>query len=258
MPKKAKTEAPTGWTNRIVGYTDRPVTELADNPLNWRTHPQEQLEPLLGTLQTLGVIQNVIFNVRSGRLIDGHARVLLARQQGVPSVMCTDVDLSEEEEAFALSVYDPLGSRAGKDQAKLDSLIASLGDEFQQVQMKVGAGLVFELTETEIKDAESGAEKRANPLTERQATYQEKHGDDHAANIMQIVVDKAEWDDVIAAVKRIGQQLGAKTITDAILGLIRWGDANISDLPKAEQQQPVAPAPTPTEAPADSGVTFEE
>jgi hypothetical protein len=59
----------------------------------------------------------VIENVRTGHVLDGHARIEEALSRGddepVPFIQ---VDLSEEEERLALSVFDPISAMADYDQ----------------------------------------------------------------------------------------------------------------------------------------------
>jgi hypothetical protein len=66
------------WNNRIAGYGSENPEQLLANPRNWRVHPSEQQSALTGVLESVGVVQNVIVNSRSGHLVDGHLRVSLA------------------------------------------------------------------------------------------------------------------------------------------------------------------------------------
>jgi len=84
------------WRSRIIEQADLPVSDLTANPQNWRKHPRAQGQALAGMLAEVGVVQGVVFNRRTERLVDGHLRVELARKQGVATLPVTVVDLSEE------------------------------------------------------------------------------------------------------------------------------------------------------------------
>lgn len=112
------------WKSRIVGEGERPAIEFTANPANFRLHPDSQRQALRGSLSDLGWIQRVIVNRTTGNLIDGHARVeealLLGNDTPVPF---TEVELSEEEEALALTLLDPISAEAETSRAKLEMLL---------------------------------------------------------------------------------------------------------------------------------------
>jgi DNA modification methylase len=118
--------AKTPWRNRIVGQGEESPDQLVANPRNWRIHPREQQRALEGSLQTVGWVQQVLVNQRTGNLVDGHARVEQALSRGEPTVPVLYVDLDEDEEALVLATLDPIAAMAGTDREKLDELIASL------------------------------------------------------------------------------------------------------------------------------------
>lgn len=119
MPRKSK---PTGWKNRIVGTGTEQPDQLLANPANFRIHSTEQGEALDGTLNTLGWIQNVIVNRRTGCIVDGHLRVQRALRRGEP-VPVLYVDLTENEERIALATLDPIAAMAGTDEKQLAQLL---------------------------------------------------------------------------------------------------------------------------------------
>lgn len=125
--KKAESQAPEQWRNRIVGEAEVLASELVPHEWNWRTHPKAQKDALSDVLDQVGWVQRVVVNRRSGKIVDGHARVELcaARGETVPVVY---VDLSDQEEALILATLDPLGAMAGKDSDKLAGLVAEIGD----------------------------------------------------------------------------------------------------------------------------------
>lgn len=121
-----KQTAPTGWRNRIVGHDEVDPATLTANPLNARTHPSAQRAALNAVLGEIGWVTEVIANRRTGRLIDGHARVEEAITNGVPRVPVTWVDLTEAEEINILATLDPIGAMATYDTSVLADLMAGV------------------------------------------------------------------------------------------------------------------------------------
>ncbi len=135
MTTKTKTRngtAPTAdpaaapWKNRIVGSGTEDPSQLLANPANWRLHPKAQQDALRGSLDTVGWVQQVMVNQRTGFVVDGHARVEEALTRHEPTVPVLYVDLSPEEEAIVLATLDPIGAMADRDRAKLDALLAEI------------------------------------------------------------------------------------------------------------------------------------
>ncbi len=121
--------APTvaaGWQNRIVGSGEADPTQLLANPANWRLHPKAQLNALRGALDTVGWVQQVMVNQRTGFVVDGHARIEEALARHEPTVPVLYVDLSPEEEALVLATFDSIGAMATADEAKLNELLAGV------------------------------------------------------------------------------------------------------------------------------------
>ena len=119
--------APTAaWRNRITGSGEEAPDQLLANPGNWRIHPRNQQNALAGALDTVGWVQQVMVNQRTGFVVDGHARVALAISRNEPSVPVLYVDLSPEEEALVLATLDPIGAMATADEAKLNELLAEI------------------------------------------------------------------------------------------------------------------------------------
>jgi hypothetical protein len=93
---------------------------LDANPENWRTHPKRQLRALTGILDEVGWVTRVIFNRRTNRMVDGHARVKLALAKGEKEIPVDVVDLSESEERLVLLTLDPSGALAGQNEDHLE------------------------------------------------------------------------------------------------------------------------------------------
>jgi hypothetical protein len=120
--------------------------DLLANPKNWRKHPKNQVDAMGGVLDEIGWIQEVIWNKRTARLIDGHLRVELAKRAGESTVPVKVVDLSEEEENIAILTFDPLGAMAEADKIQLNNLLTQTALNNETVDQ-----LIRDLQETSAK-----------------------------------------------------------------------------------------------------------
>lgn len=127
-------EQSKAWQNRIVGYGEEPPDQLMANPYNFRVHPSFQQDALLDVLDRVGIVQNILVNKRSGALIDGHLRVVLALRNEQPTVPVTYVDLSEDEEKLILATYDPLTALATHDVQVLNDLLHQINTDSPVLQ----------------------------------------------------------------------------------------------------------------------------
>jgi DNA modification methylase len=144
-----------------VEYRD--PRELTPNPLNWRRHPEQQRDLLRYSLDRFGFVQGVVLNRTTGNLIDGHARVEEAIEQGRESIPVNVVDLSEEDERELLRLFDPVGAMAETDSEVLDRLIAQIGNPDLEAMLSGvsgGSGLLVDADPDAIPEA---VETRCKP-----------------------------------------------------------------------------------------------
>lgn len=149
------------WRNRIVGHGVKPADQFMANPRNWRRHPKAQQEALRGVLREVGWVQQVIENVRTGHLIDGHERVWSALQNDNANVPYLQVDLSEEEEALILATLDPLGAMAQTSKDAFDELLRDVQTGEVAVQQ-----LLADVAKKAELYTESQADEKADALAE--------------------------------------------------------------------------------------------
>jgi hypothetical protein len=120
--------------NRIVGSGVEQLDNIQFNYRNWRIHPLTQQNALLGVLEQVGWVQEVIVNKRTGNLVDGHLRCQLAAREGETTIPVKYVDLTEEEEMLVLASIDPIAGLATTDKQKLGSLIKDIESQNIHVQ----------------------------------------------------------------------------------------------------------------------------
>lgn len=123
--------------NRIVEVLDVPGSLVRVNPANWRTHPQEQLDALSGSLNTVGVVDVLKVVPHPSEpgaylLVDGHARAELLGPDAVVKVAV--LDLTPDEQRLVLATFDPLTQMSGTDRLTLDKLLVGLSSDDAALQ----------------------------------------------------------------------------------------------------------------------------
>jgi len=65
---------------------------------------------LASVLDEVGLVQSVVVDRTTGRLLDGHLRAELAITAGQPTILVVYVELSEEDEHIILASLDPIAA----------------------------------------------------------------------------------------------------------------------------------------------------
>lgn len=132
------------WKSRIVGHDKVAADQLLANPFNHRRHPQKQRDVVNASINELGFVKSVLVNITTGRIVDGHERVMQALQRGDATLVDVEyVELSEEEERKALLLLDASSELATVDGEALALLVEDL--TFQDESLST---LVVDLTES--------------------------------------------------------------------------------------------------------------
>lgn len=98
-----------------------PAGDINKNPRNWRTHPPDQMEAIKTVLADVGWAGALLYNERTKRLVDGHARLdAVEPEQAVPVLVG---DWSEAEEAKILATLDTTAYMATVDRTAMESLL---------------------------------------------------------------------------------------------------------------------------------------
>lgn len=104
----------------------RSPAELTENPVNWRLHPDRQTKALGDLIGEVGWAGALLYNERTNRLIDGHARRELAIRSGETKVPVLVGSWDEATERKILATLDPVGDMAERNQEALNQLLNSL------------------------------------------------------------------------------------------------------------------------------------
>lgn len=134
----------------------RSPAELAENPRNWKNHPPQQVQALADVIAEVGWAGACLFNERTGRLIDGHARRKVAIEQGCERVPVLVGDWSEADEAKILATLDPLSAMAEADAGKLAALLADVRTDSESIQAMLD-GLSAPTTSIDTNEQTPGA-----------------------------------------------------------------------------------------------------
>jgi site-specific DNA-methyltransferase (adenine-specific)/site-specific DNA-methyltransferase (cytosine-N4-specific) len=154
---------------RITGYATKPASAFQFNPANWRRHGADQREALRLMLGQVGWVQGVIENVRTGNLIDGHARIEEALRDDPESLIpFMQVDLSVAEEKAVLATLDPIAAMAEVDQAALDRIYHETIERWPQLEgLLEGLRSRYALVPDERDGAAVLASERINQWSEK-------------------------------------------------------------------------------------------
>ena len=120
---------------------------LTPNPLNWRRHGREQLSAVKDLIDDVGWAGCLLYNERTKRLIDGHARLEVVGPDDVVPVLMGSWD--EATEAKILATLDPVAGMATADAAAFQALIDSMTVDSLDLQ---------ELIDATLRGAEDGAD----------------------------------------------------------------------------------------------------
>jgi DNA modification methylase len=116
---------PNQWRDRKIETVRMRVGDVLPHPMNPKIHPEGQLAPLRGLLETVGKLDDLkaYRSERAGGALvffDGHGR------QSLDPDAEWDVDiydLSDAEADLAVATFDPIGWQAEQSRVKLDELL---------------------------------------------------------------------------------------------------------------------------------------
>lgn len=111
------------WRNRIVGHEEVDPEQLLGHPKNLRIHPEAQQKAMEGMLDQVGWAGDILVNKRTGTILDGHLRALLALRRDQKLVPVRYVDVDEAEEELILATFDAIGGQAVFDPEKTRDLV---------------------------------------------------------------------------------------------------------------------------------------
>ena len=182
------------WISKIVDHGKIKCTDVQLHPLNYRTHSDKQQEVVRDSMTELGIVQSIIINRTTGRLIDGHARVgeAIKRQLATGEDVYLDaeyVELTEKEELQALLLLDGTGALARNDRELIGMLVDGMTWEAESLK-----GLQKELTVQYANDGEWGGKKDAD------IDSIHDWSNDDIKRLVKVAIPVERWSEVVVAV----------------------------------------------------------
>lgn len=114
------------------------LTDLQPADYNPRIISSGAKAGLGASLKKFGLVQPIVWNKRSGRIVGGHQRVRVLMEQGADEADVTVVDLSDNEEValnIALNNVEIQGDFTEKAIDVLDDASSELGEKFGELKL---------------------------------------------------------------------------------------------------------------------------
>lgn len=159
------------------------IQDLIPAPYNPRQSTKKQEEKLKESLVKFGVVEPVVFNKRTGFIVGGHFRVRELQKLGYKEIECVIVDLSEDDEK-------ELNIRLNANTGGWDW--DSLGNNFDASQLSEWG---LEVLDLEVKES----------VLSDKTNFSKK-------KVLKIEVDEHDYDEILATLKMINQDLGQALI----------------------------------------------
>lgn len=142
------------WPTEVL-----PVKQLTPAGYNPRKMTPARMRRLEASLHRFGIVQPIVWNKRTRRIVGGHQRVKILAAAGVEKVECKIVDLPEaEEKALNVALNNP--EAQGEFTEELDALLKEL---------QPGLGDAFDLLGLDklVKDTLAGLDEIEAPQIEQ-------------------------------------------------------------------------------------------
>lgn len=109
------------------------ASTLSGHPLNWRVATKEGLAAIRGSIGETGWAGALLFNERTGRLLDGHKRQRVAGADFVPVLIGSWDEITERK---ILLYHDQVGNFSGHDADAFAQLLATDGLELNTPELE--------------------------------------------------------------------------------------------------------------------------
>jgi ParB-like nuclease family protein len=193
--------------------------ELVEHPQNYRRHPQSQVREINKSLKEFGWLQNVIWNKRTGYILDGHARIEEAAKRGekVP-VRVIDVTPTQEKRII-LSIGKTAEGRE-LDEEALAGLLSEVLEESGDLPPGWSASELEDLLEKTSPNEDEDDDE--DGYEEEEILSDEPPAGIPLASIrmVQLYLTQENIDQWQEWVSRLAQHFGTTTTTDTVLATI--------------------------------------
>lgn len=213
---------------------------LTPNPLNPKVHPDNQKAAVSASLDEFGWLAAPIWNKRTGRLVDGHARAEQALVRGDNTIPVRVIDVDEETELRILAAFDRIGELRGYDDNVLSRLLRDIAETGDALPGWTNDDISDLLLKTASRDEDlRGASGEAGPgeRAAAEAAGRASQGDGGATDggpeeaavgptpahvkMVQIFYGPDEHREFETCVNRLAEVWGLKTPSDVVLEALR-------------------------------------
>lgn len=141
--------------------------DIKVNPNNWRSHPIKQCNDIKNILndESIGWAGALLYNAKTERLIDGHARLsVVGNEEEVPVIIG---EWDEKAEKSILATFDTIGGMAEQDLDMLSSLISEIDLDLNLTKEleHIMKDYEQEKLEDNIEDVTSAVKTKTEPYT---------------------------------------------------------------------------------------------
>lgn len=217
--------------NDLFPLEYRSPKDLIAHDLNWGVHSDKQAAALSSSIGEFGWLKPVIVNGRTGRIIDGHARVAYAKNAGVTQVPCRVVDVDEAVEARMLATIDRVGELRGRDDTALWTLLKTcLADDALPPAGFDEADIAALLASNETGKPPKGA--GAPNFGDDDDDFEDPFADDDGpgslprveshVRMVQLFLDGTTQPEFLALAEELQKAFDVETVTDAVLEAVRY------------------------------------
>ncbi len=148
-------EDPSDNKMRLEWRDPRTLQPMDDNP---KIHPGSQREAYRDFLEEVGWVGALLFNERTGHLLDGHMRQQDAIDRNLTRVPVLIVDVPEEDELKIVALLDPIGGLHRINSERLAEL-----EQIIQTRSDMLRALLKGMTPEDDDEEESGGSSPRKP-----------------------------------------------------------------------------------------------
>jgi hypothetical protein len=206
----------------------RRVADLRPADYNPRTITPEALAGLRASIETWGMVEPIVWNRRSGRVVGGHQRLKALQEAGEETVVVSVVDLSDAEER-ALNLTLNNDALMGSFNERTNELLAAAKEALSEELFK---DLRFEEIFYPGKrlDFVPGAALDyglAEPLPEE--------GEITDANLrsLRLIMNEDQLAEIKGLIRQVGDLTGRENPTDIVLAALRFAADGMPDDPRS-------------------------
>lgn len=195
--------------------------ELMAHPQNFRRHPATQRREVQRSMQEFGWLQNVIWNRRTGYILDGHLRVEEAAKKG-EQVPVRVVNVSPKVEKRIILAIGKTAEGREIDEVALAALLEEVVREDENLppgwsQDEVADLLEATAADTEVEPEEEGSEGEEIPAMDRMPDVPLA-----AIRMVQLFLTQETIDRWNERVTALSLYFETETTTDTVLAAVEY------------------------------------